>query len=267
MKHSLRVFSFLVLGLASIVGLLAQESREVHKSGPFSKDGRLFVDTYKGTVEVTTWDKPEIDITARIEAEGSDRRSRESVQDTEVRIDLSSNSARVKTDYDRVRRHHDGFFGLFSFESDDLPMVHYKIRVPRKANVEVKDYKSKTFISDLESDIVIDSYKGDIEIKRLSGSLDLKTYKGKARVDVTNLEGRSRIETYKGETEVSLPKGKGFDLDAEIGKGARLRSDFELEKDGSRKRNKGYDIRVAVNGGGPVVRLKCDKGTVRLLER
>lgn len=266
MSHRSRFFSFLAIVSILTIPLLSQESREVHKSGLFGKDGSLFVDTYKGTLEITTWDKAEIDIVARIESERSGRRSRSDVEDTEVRIDLSTNSARVKTDYDRVR-HHNSFLGFLEFGSDDLPLVHYRIKVPAKTSVEVKDYKSTTTITDIQSDVVIDSYKGELEVSGLSGSVDVKTYKGKARIEVASLAGRSRVETYKGKIDLTLPKGKGFDLDAEVGKSARFTSDFELDRDRSRDRRRGYDARVAVNGGGPVLRLKCDRGTVRLLER
>src|SRR3990172_6086360 len=131
MRHRLQ--AFLVLCFVLTTAVISQESREVHKSGPFSNNGRLFVDTYKGTLEITTWDKAEIDIVARIETEGSGRRSREDVQNTEVRIVLSENSARVKTDYDRLRRHN-SFLGFLEFGSNELPLVHYKIRVPAKTS-------------------------------------------------------------------------------------------------------------------------------------
>jgi hypothetical protein len=266
MTHRLRCLSLGVLFSLLAIPAISQESREIHKSGPFGKDGRLFVDTYKGTLEVTTWDKAEIDIVARIESEGSGNRAREDVEDTQVRVDLSSNSARIKTDYSRVRHNH-SFFGFFEAGTNELPLVHYKIKVPVSVRVEVKDYKSSTTVSDIQSEVVIDSYKGDIDVSRLSGSVNVKTYKGKARIDVASLSGRSRVETYKGEIDFRLPKGGGFELDAEVGRDARFSSDFGLERERSRNRRRGYDARVAVNGGGPVVRLKCDKGTVRLLER
>lgn len=266
MRHRSRFFPLLFFISVLGIPLLAQETREVHKSGPFGNDGRLVVETYKGTLEIMTWDKSEIDIVARIESDGSGRRSRDDVQNTEIRVDLSANSARVKTDYDRVRRHN-SFLGFLQFGSDELPLVHYTIKVPAKTSVEVEDYKSTTSIADIQSDVVIDSYKGEVEVSRLSGSVNLKTYKGKAKVDVKYLGGRSRVETYKGEIDFSLPKGSGFELDAEVGRDAHFSSDFELDRDRSRDRRRGYDVRVAVNGGGPVVRLKCSKGKVRLLER
>ena len=267
MSRICRFAPLAMIALLLVGGLQAQESREVRKSGPFAKDGRLLIDTYKGSVEVTTWEKPEIDIVARIESEGSGRNAKENVERTEVRIKLTENSARVKTDYDKVRRHLDGFFGIFDGESVELPMVHYVIRVPKSARVEIKDYKSKTRASGLQSRLTIDSYKGEIDIQNLSGSLDLNTYKGEARVNFANLTGKSTAETYKGEIEITLPKEKGFDLDAEIGKGADFRSDFALGQERTGKRSRSRDIRTAVNGGCPLVRLDTHKGTIRLLEQ
>jgi hypothetical protein len=267
MTRALRYFSLLVLVSLAGVAALSQESREVHKSGAFDRNGTVVIDTYKGSVDVTVWDKSEIDILARIEADGSGRRSREKVRDTEVLIDLGPKSARIKTDYEGVRRSRDSFFDIFNFEGDNLPYVHYTIKVPRTVSLEIKDYKSTTTVEGLQSSFEIDSYKGDIGIRKHEGSVNLKTYKGKARVDFVRLEGRSRAETYKGELDISLPHGQGFELDADIGRRARISSDFDLGRDRYRDRRSGYDVRVAVNGGGPMLRLKCDKGTVRLVER
>lgn len=260
----------LALGLLILVPgilVLAQDSREVHKSGRLDKDARVLVDTYKGSVEVTSWDKPEIDIQAEIVADGNGRGSRESVRETEIRIDMSPTSVRIKTDYERVRRSRNGFFGIFSDDSDNLPLVHYKISVPRSVRLEVKDYKSRTEVEGLQSSLVIESYKGDITVGRHEGSLTLETYKGKARVDFRAVRGRARVQTYKGELELNLPRSEGFDLDLDIGRSAKVRSDFELNRDRYQSRKRGYDVRVAINGGGSVVQVKCDKGSVRLFER
>lgn len=263
--YRLALFAVIAIVLAGI--LQAQESREVRKSGPFAKDGRLLVDTYKGSVELTTWEKPEIDIVARIESDERGRSAKDDVERTEIRIKLTENSARIKTDYDRVRRHRDGFLGIFSDGPNELPMVHYAIKVPRSVSVEIKDYKSTTRVSGLESMLTIDSYKGEIDVQNLSGSIDLNTYKGEAHVKIANLTGRSRAETYKGEIGITLPKGKGFELDAELGRDADFRTDFAIGQERTGKRNRGRDIRAAVNGGGPLVRLNTHKGSIRLLEQ
>jgi hypothetical protein len=268
MKKSTSICFLLSLLLSlSFVGV-AQDSREVRKSGEFSPNGRLSIDTYKGSIRVITWAKPEIEIVARIEADGWDRHSREKVEDTEIRIDLSSHSARIKTNYDRTRDHHSGFLGLFDGDdSGNFPLVHYTIKVPKSTNLDIKDYKSRTEVNDLESEVNIDTYKGEVEVGRLSGSLALNTYKGEVKVGFAKLGGRSRFETYKGSIDITLPRGKGFELDADIGRHASFDSDFPLGENRRQDRRRDMGIRSAVNGGGPIVRLKTDHGTIRLLEQ
>jgi hypothetical protein len=267
MKKSLRLFPVLIVALAIVSSTFAQETREVNKSASFGPNGRIYIDTYKGSIDILPWDKSEIEIHAVIEADGNDRDAREQVQDTEVRIDLSSTSAHIKTDYDHARRRHHGFLGLFSDNSDAMPLVHYTIKVPRTTRAVIKDYKSKTTIDELQGDVEINTYKGEVVIGRLSGALDLNTYKGDVRIGFANLAGRSRVETYKGEIEISLPKGKGFDLEADMGRHAQLTSDFERVRDRGSDKRRGNDMRTSVNGGGPLLRIKTDRGSVRLNER
>jgi hypothetical protein len=260
-------FSLLLLVLSFTFSVLTQNSKEVRKSGAFDQNGRVSIDTYKGSIRVSTWNKPEIEILARIESDGSDRHSREQVDDTEIRIDLSSHSARIKTDYDRSRNRHRGFLGLVvGDDSDNLPLVHYTIKVPKTVKIEIKDYKSRTELTDLEADVNIETYKGEVEVARLSGSLDLETYKGEVRAAFSRLGGRSRFETYKGSIDISLPRGKGFELDADIGRHGSFESEFALDRN-RHDRRRDTAVRSAVNGGGPLVRLKTDHGTIRLLER
>jgi hypothetical protein len=261
----------LILSLVSIflaASLHAQETKEVRKSGPLSADGRVSVDTYKGSISVTGWDKPEFEISALVEAD--DERGRdaaEKVQDTEIRIDASSSSVRIKTDYDKVNRRHHSFWDLFDGNSGNLPLVHYTIKMPRTAQLVIKDYKSKTNVSDLRADVEIETYKGRVEVNDLDGGLMLETYKGEVWADFAKLARRSRFETYKGEIQIKVPKGQGMDVDADIGRRARFDSDFDIAERYRSRHREDYDFRTSVNGGGPLLRLKTDKGTIRLLER
>ena len=245
----------------------AQETKEVRKSGSLTADGRVYIDTYKGSIAVTAWDKAEFEVYAVIEPDGSGRHEEEKVQDTEIRIDVSSSSVRIKTDYDRVNRHSHSFWGLFDGESGNLPLVHYTVKMPRTACLVIKDYKSKTSVSDLRSDADIETYKGRVQVSNHDGSMALETYKGEVWVDFKNLSRKSRFETYKGEIEVKLPKGKGFDVDAEFGRRVDFQSDFDLDGKYRTSKRRDYDVRSSVNGGGPLLWLKSEKGTVRLVER
>jgi hypothetical protein len=252
---------FLIFGNA-----WGQETKEVRKSGPLNPDGKVYVDTYKGSITVTTWDKAEIDIYAKIEPDGFDRYAEEKVQDTEIRTSLSSSSVRIKTDYDHVRQH-SSFWGIFDGETGSLPFVHYTIKMPRTARLVIKDYKSETNVTDLRSDADIETYKGEVKVMNLEGSLVLETYKGEVTVDFASLKGRSRFETYKGQIEVRFPKGTGFDLDADIGRRGDFSNEFEGESRYRSKRDRDAEYQTSVNGGGPLVLLKTTKGSIRLAQR
>ncbi len=210
MKRSLRVFSVSTLLFFFVCLVVGQETKEVQKSGSFSQNGRLYVDTYKGTVDILPWDKSEINVNATVEADGNGRESRAQVQDTEIRIDLSSNIAHVKTDYDHVTRRHRGFLGLFGVNTDHLPFVHYTIKVPRTTAVVIKDYKSRTTIDGLQADADVDTYKGEIKIERLSGSLDLQTYQGRGRDCVRRSRGAIPNRNVQREHRNLSASGKGI---------------------------------------------------------
>ena len=43
--------------------------KEVHKTVPLAADGRLEIATFKGSVDVSVWDRSEAEVSARIEAD------------------------------------------------------------------------------------------------------------------------------------------------------------------------------------------------------
>jgi len=260
-----RIWRLLLSCVIAIPFVFSQETREIEKSVALKADGRLVIDTYKGTVTITTWDKAEVEIHARIESDDQfwDDRSGDDVRDTEVRISGSGNEVRIKSDYDRLRNHRDGFFGIFE-TGGSMPFVHYTIKMPKTAELRIKDYKSKTSISDLRADVEINTYKGEVEITNLTGSVDLETYKGEVDVRFSKLAKGSRFETYKGNISIMLPKQTGFDLESDFGRKTDFDSDFNVSKRYRDKKKREADYYGSVNGGGPRLQLKSEKGSFRI---
>ncbi|HLF20489.1 MAG TPA: DUF4097 family beta strand repeat-containing protein [Bacteroidota bacterium] len=263
----MHLFAFLVLSVALLaLSASAQEVREISKMVPLNSDGRLSIDTYKGSITITTWDKKEVEIFARIEPDDqpwSDD-NEEDIKNTEVRISASTNEVRVKSDYDRLRRHRDGFWGMFGETGTSLPFVHYTIKMPRSARLSVKDYKSKTKISNLSADVEFNTYKGEVEISNFEGAIDLETYKGEVDVVFSKFAGSSRFETYKGDMRISLPRKSGFELDSDFGRRTDFTSDFDVQTRYRDQKRREADYYGSVNGGGPRLQLKSEKGTFRL---
>ncbi len=240
----------------------ASDTKEVHRTLSLDRDGRVSIDTYKGTVTVTTWDKPEVRVDARIEPDGDDRDSREKVQWTEVRISGGGASIEIKSDYDDVRRHDRGFLGIFCAETGSLPFVRYTIQMPAAARLEIHDYKSGINISDLKADFRLHTYKGTARVANLDGAARVDTYKGDVRVEFARFSRASRFDTHKGEVEVRLPKDSRFDLAADTGRRGDIESDFAMATRAGRYR--AARATGAVNGGGPELRMTTFKGTLRI---
>ena len=256
------VWKFLFFSIVAAPFVFPQETREIDKSVSLNANGRLVIDTYKGTINISTWDKSEVEIHARIEADDQfwGDHSEEDVRDTEVRISGSGNEVRIKSDYGRLRSHHDGFFGIFE-AGGSQPFVHYTITMPKTAELRIKDYKSKTSISDLQADVEINTYKGEVDIKNLTGSVDLETYKGDVDVRFSKLARGSRFETYKGKISILLPKKTGFELESDFGRKTDFDSDFDVSKRYRGKKKREADYYGSFNGGGPKLQLKSEKGS------
>ncbi|MBI4550821.1 MAG: DUF4097 family beta strand repeat protein [Candidatus Latescibacteria bacterium] len=256
----------LMLSVLSLSATAAQEVKEVKKTVTLNPDGRVSIDTFKGSVTVTAWDRPQVDIQARVEADEESDDQAQTVQNTEVDIEASESSVWIKSDYEKLQDWHS------AFDDDNIrfPYVHYTISMPRTAQLTIKDFKSTLKVTGLRSHLKINSFKGPITISGFEGSLDLDTFKSEVRVEFVTLFQRNRIETFKGTVDLVLPKGKGFDLDADIGHGD-LDADFEFSvKRLSRGRSRSYrdiEYRGAVNGGGPTLSLRTHKGNYRLRQR
>jgi len=271
MKHLFLTSTLLVVTvIMAVTSTLAQLTREVTRSVPISKDGQLTIDTYKGSIIVDPWDKPEVNIVARIELDEEDRCAEEKVRNTEIIISASPNSVAIKTGYDHIEECSSWLFGLFRISHGSLPFVHYTIRMPATVRLRVKDYKSETKIAGLRSEIDLDTYKGIVDIRDMVGSVDLETYKANAHVEFTKMVGRNTFDTYKGHVEIIVPEGSGFDLHAELDKGTTFRSDFDSRltcEPNEEQEERDISIWRTINGGGSVLSISSHKGNIALWQR
>ncbi len=243
-------------GLAS-----AAAAKELHRTLPIASDGRLAISTFKGSITVSCWDRPEAQISARIEPDGFDSDADRRVEETEVVVDATGGSIRIKSNYDRVRDH--GFLGLFGFSHGPLPFVHYTVRMPATARLEIDDYKSETRITGLRADLKIHTYKGQVDAERLDGAAVVDTYKGDVRVTFARYSRPSRFDTYKGSFDVRLPRDSRFALEADGGRRGGVDSDFVVASRRSGRRG-GVSAQGNVNGGGPALRFTTSRGSLRL---
>lgn len=240
----------------------AVADRTVSKTLPLAADGRVTIDTYKGSIRVTTWDRAEVAVEARIVPDdscGSARDQKKWLEATEVVIEPSGRNVRIESDYDGLKTGW-GFFGGCT----SRPFVHYRVSVPRGAALKIRDYKSDTDVRDFAGHLSLETYKGIVALVDLSGALDLKTYKGEVRAGFKQLSGPVRAETFKGDVILTFPAGAAFELSASAGRRGEIVSDFEGTGPMRSSRHWGARSSATVNGGGPRVTLSTHKGRVSI---
>lgn len=240
-------------------------SRDVSKTLPLAAGGRVTVETYKGSIRVTPWDRAEVLVEARIAPDdscGSERDQKKWMDATRVVVEPSGADVKIVSDYDELESAWH-FFGSCT----SRPFVHYRISLPRAAALKIKDYKSDTDVKDFAGNLKFETYKGSAALTGLSGALDLETYKGDVKVGFERLSGDVHVETYKGDVTLTLPSKTGFELHSNAGRRGQLVSDFEGTGPVRASRRSGSHSSATVNGGGPRVTLSTEKGSLALRSR
>jgi hypothetical protein len=269
----------LVVALFSSIGL-AQVDKEFSKTVPFNGGESLTVKTYKGSIHVSSWDRAEVEVLARISPpDGEDPEYAASVVEaTEIEVLRKDNRLMVRTNSDRVPSK-----SRWLGNSKNLAYVHYEIRTPREVDLKIDDYKSDIEVyelsgdfdlksykgrfkgTDLQGRLVLETYKGTVDLAAVSGTVDLETYKGEITVQMLEIDGPSKLNTYKGDIELRMSLSQGLTIQADPGRKGTITGNLVsvVEKEGDHESSK--FIRQ-VNDGGPTVKVSTYKGTIRLNE-
>ena len=239
-------------------GLAAAETvKEIRKTLPPDSAGRVSIDTGKGALRIETWDRSEVEVHARIVPDSGLFDGSELVQATEVRIEAAPAALRIKSDSTRARERGAGVPGFFFSSNSNPPEVHYRIRMPKRARLRVKDYRPESWLGPVAGGLEYGTYRGRVAVFGLEGPLIFRSDHGEAEFRLAALGARIRLETCRGNLRLTLPRGKGFRIETDLGRHADLDSDFALPAAPRDRRRKDY--RGAVNGGG--IRLRRGTGT------
>jgi hypothetical protein len=266
-----------VLCAAGFVGsgtAAAQERREA-RTVALDAGGILRLDAPKGSVTITGWDRPAVDITARIVAPANLDAGYGARALAATAIDVVGEGGEVS-----VRSNYDAVPARGAVWADRVvPAVHYVIRAPRALRLYVE--------ADL-GPVAVAGFDGAVDLKVDRGALDLRDVRGEISVtidrgdrsrlvdvagrlqleaDRTSLvvttgqvDDRSRIDIERGDLDLRLPAGQAITLQTEVSRRSRVVSDFPVQWDGGEPRRATGHI----NGGGPILAIEADRGRVHV---
>lgn len=282
----------------------ARYKEDFHYSYPLKPGGRISIENFNGGVEITGWEKDEVEINGTRSASSEDL-----LRALKVDIVPSPDAVRIRTIRPSDRRGNMG--------------VRYSIRAPRKVVLERIEstngairvealegggrlrttngaIRALRFLGDLEANTT----NGSVEVQEFQGAAIVKTTNGSIRADgvrggfeastsnggvkarVLELQGnrRVRVETTNGGVALTIEKLNGNDVHASTTNSsielrlpssvaARVRatttnstvtSDFDVNTREGRI-SKGH-MEGSIGSGGSLVDLNTTNGTIRILK-
>lgn len=277
----------------------AREEEPFHYSYDYKPGSRLLVDTYNGSVEISSWEQPKIEIDGERFANSKERLN-------QVKIDISrgADSIAIRTVLPLDRRGNTG--------------ARYRIRLPKQAVLElVKSTNGSIRVNGIDGPATLrttngavrassitgavsaTSTNGGIECVNLNGPVTARTTNGRIKMDdiqgpmeasttnggivavMTRSTGdrKMRFSTTNGGIELRLPAGLKNDVRASTANGsievkmpaaaafqvsartsgASVRSDFDVRGEITKKRMEGK-----VGAGGALLDLSTSNGSISL---
>ena len=282
----------LAAGLGVVSATAAAQERTFRHTMEFQAGSLLQLEADRGSVRLTSWDRPSAEIVARIEPPGGvdEDYARQAVDGTAIEVRGNRRSARVRTDYRGVPRR-GSLLG-----NRRLPRVHYEIRVPSQLDLDLEIDRAATTIEGFEGRLLLDLDRSDLDARDLGGLVTLEFDRGRfqarglagsiavtldrarevvldgvrgdLRLDADRsdvvlrdlaVEGDSAVEMDRGDLDIALAAGAGVTIDVSTTR----RSGASIDLPGTPE-SRGGDFRGDVNGGGPALRIEADRGAVRV---
>ncbi len=161
-------------------------TKEFHETFNPKRGCKLNVSNRNGTIEVSSWNKDHIDISAILET----NRSEDEFEKIKIEV-LDENGCTIKTKI---------------LEKDPRVSVHYDIKVPKGVNVsKINSSNGKILIQDCEGEMNLSTSNGKIEVIDSEGSFKASTSNGS--VEFKNLIGAAEAYTSNGAIRVEKTNG------------------------------------------------------------
>jgi hypothetical protein len=274
---------------------------DFHYSYPLKAGGRLSVEGFNGSVEVSVWDQETVDISGTKYA-----RTQEDTHDLKIEVDHSADSVSVRAIRPSLRR---GNYG-----------ARFAIKVPRGVVLErVTTSNGAIRASDGAGPARLKTSNGHVEVRRLKGSLNAETSNGPVELDdidgavdvrtsnghvraegirgaldattsnssihavLDKVDGAVRVQSSNGGIDLSLPpntqsavrahtsnSGITLHLPGEVNarlsagtSNASISSDFEMRMRGEISK---HHIEGSIGNGGPLIDLSTSNGQIRIVK-
>jgi hypothetical protein len=266
-----------VVLIAVVAGAQATEPERYTKTFPLSSGGALSVRNDRGRISVEGWDKKEVvvDVYKHFEGEnvgvGPDRESW--MRQATVEFDASASRVDV-----RVHRPENFCIGYCNYRG----WIDLTIHAPRSLRLDIVQDRAPVEVSAIEGSVTVRTDRAPVRLERITGGVrvhsdrspivlrDIKATQpveienDRADIELENVTfgGGGSLSTDRASIRARLPESTALTLDVQRDRRSSFHSDFPIATSGNVLGDGA--LRGSINGGGPTLRLRTDRGTIHL---
>jgi DUF4097 and DUF4098 domain-containing protein YvlB len=274
---------------------------DFHYSYPLKAGGRLSMEGFNGSVEISVWDQETVDISGTKYA-----RSQEDTHDLKIEVDHSADSVSVRAVRPSLRR---GNYGArFAIKvphgvvlervitsngairaSDGAGPARLKtsnghVEVRRlKGSLNAETSNGPVELDDIDGAVDVRTSNGHIRAEGIRGALDATTSNNSIHAMLDKVDGTVRVQSSNGGIDLSLPpntqsavrahtsnSGITLHLPGEVNarlsagtSNASVSTDFEMRMRGEISKN---HVEGSIGNGGPLIDLSTSNGQIRIMK-
>jgi DUF4097 and DUF4098 domain-containing protein YvlB len=275
--------------------------KDIHSTYPLKAGGRLTVETFNGSVEVSSWEQETVDISGtKFGATQND------ADNLPVNIDATPDSVTIHVPHPALSRNAGARFVIKVPRNAVLSRItttNGSIRIadgvgPARfkssnasihvmnfhGNVDAETTNNAIEFVNVQGDAMAHSTNGHIHVEELAGALDASTSNAGIQARLTRSEHAVRLATTNNNVELTLPPRFSSDVRVNTTNGAislrlpegtnarvqahtsnaAITSEFDVRAQGEISRN---HLNGVIGMGGPALDLDSTNGSIRLLRR
>ena len=281
-------------------GGMERYHKDFHFSYPMNTGGRLAVESFNGSVEVSTWDQQTVDISGTKYA-----RSLEEARDLKIEIDHVPASVSIRTVRPTMR--HGNYGARFAIKVprgavlDRLVTSNGAIRTAdcvgpsrmktSNGHVEVRGLKGSLVaetsngpveVQDIEGGVEAHSSNGHIRLEHVHGAVEATTSNSSINAMLEKVDGAVRLQSSNGSIELTLPTNSQSAVRAHTSNSSitlhlpgevnarvaadtsngNISTDFEMRLRGEINK---HHLDATLGSGGPLIDLSTSNGSIRIV--
>ena len=247
-KHATWGGAFLggLLALLLAVTAHAQLSQEFHRTVSLPANGRVSLDNINGNVEITGWNRNEVQIDAVKQA-----RDQQRLDEASIEVETSSDSVKIHTQYPH------------NHTNNNPASVNYTLHVPQNARLDgISLVNGSLTVEKMMAEVDAKLVNGKAHIRDLSGEANISNVNGSIEANYASLNNvrQIKLRSVNGSIELGLPGSPNAEVKASSVNGG-IKTDFPLAVQGAFS---GRSLSGTLGSGGTRIELSTVNGSMHI---